>query len=172
LLQRLGRGYHSESLIGDLIEQCARGQTSWWAWREIMVAIFIVQAGRRQSSQWLRVTRAFWWCLTEVAVMLSVTLIADQSKNWHTIKDRFSPTVIVTLMVLFLIAFIGLRSLILIHRRERKRAAIHSLMALFVTMTLGLGTLTWAATANHAKGQLSPHEQSTIAGPPISRPPL
>jgi hypothetical protein len=168
LLQRLGRGYHSESLIGDLIEQCAQGQTGWWVWREIIVAIFIAQAQRWRSSQWLRVASAFWWCLTEVAVMLSIILIADQSQNWQTFKDMFAPTFIATLTVLFSIALVGLRSLIRIYRSRRQRAAIHHLMALFVVMTLGVGTLTWAATAHHGKDQSVSREYSAIARPTIS----
>ena len=142
LLQRLGGGYHSESFIGDLIEQCARGRTGWWAWREIVVAIVIAQARHWQSSHWPRLGRAFWWCLTEVTIVLGVTLMADQSQNWHTLKDLFAPTFVATLMVLFSIAFIGLRSLILLHRLQRQRIAIHSLMALFLVMSLGVGTLT------------------------------
>lgn len=74
-LQRLGRGYHCESLIGDLIEQCAQGQTGWWAWQEIIVAIFIAQARHWGSSQHPRVAKVFWWCLTEVAVMLSLEFL-------------------------------------------------------------------------------------------------
>jgi hypothetical protein len=172
LLQRLGRGYHSESLIGDLIEQCAQGQSRWWAWREIVIAIFIAQARRWRPSTGLRMARAFWWCLTEVAIILSVMLIADQSQNWRTFKNMFAPTFIVSLMVLFSIASIGLRSLIRIHRHQRRRAAIHPLMALFVVMTLGVGTLTWAATVHRDKGRaasLQFHDRQTNDIRPLSR---
>jgi hypothetical protein len=171
LLRHLGRGYHSESLIGDLIEQCARGQSGWWAWQEIFMAIFITQARRWRSLPGLRVARALWWCLTEVAIMLIIALIADQSQNWRTFKGIFTPNFLVMLMVLFSIAFVGLRSLIRIHHRQRERAATHHLMALFVVMTLGIGTLTWAATVHHDKGQpAAPLEDSTTARPSMVEP--
>ena len=166
LLQRLGRGYHSEALIGDLIEQCAQGRTACWAWREIIVAIFIGQAGRWRSSQWPRVTRVFWWCVTEVAVMLSVVSVADQSRNSHTFKGMVTPTFVVTLMVLLSIAFIGLKSLIRLRRRQQQRLAIHPLMALFVVMTLGVGALTWAATVH--RDQAASRERSSVDNPTTS----
>jgi len=105
--------------------------------------------------------RAFWWCLTELAVMLSITLIADQSLDSHTLRDFIAPVFIATLMVLVSIAVIGLRSLIHLQRRQRERAAVHHLMALFVVMTLGVGTLTWAATAHHGTAQ---HENGRASG--------
>jgi hypothetical protein len=170
LLRRLGGGNYSEALMGDLIEQCARGQTGGWAWREIVVAIVIAQARRCQSSQWLRLARLLWWCLAEMSIVLSVALMAAKSENGRTLKDVFTPNFIVTMFVLFSVAYIGLRSLIRIHRLQRQRTAIHSLMASFLVMSLGVGTLTWAATAHYAKEQPIPRDRSTISAPTISEP--
>ena len=170
LLQRLGSNYHGESFIGDLIERCAQGRTTWWAWREIIVAIGLSQAARWQSSRWPRVAGAFWWCLTEAAVMLTITTLADQSQNWHTYKNMLVPSFVLTLLVLLSIAFIGLRSLIGIRRRHQQRTAIHSLMAAFVLMTLGLGTLTWAATVHHARDEIDRRARSTHTVAPLSHP--
>jgi len=168
LLQRLGGGYHSEALIGDLIEQCARGRTRWWAWREIIVAIVIARTRRWHSSQWLRLARASWWCLTEMSIVLSVILMADKTQSGRSFKDLSAPTFVVTLMVLFSISLIGLKSLIRLHRVQRQRTAIHSLMALFLVMSLGVGTLTWAATAHYGKTQPVPREHSKITGTTIA----
>lgn len=162
LLRRLGGGYHSESLMGDLIEQHARGRTGGWVWREIVVAVVIAQARRWQSTPWLRLARVLWWCLAELSIVLSVTLMADKTRYGHTFEDLFAPTFVVTMMVLFAIAFVGLRSLIHLHRLERQRAAIHSLMAVFWVMSFGVGTLTWAATAHYGKAP-SGRESSAIA---------
>jgi hypothetical protein len=153
LLERLGRGYHGESLIGDLIERCAQGRSTWWAWREIITAIFIAQARRWRPSAGSWMARAFWWCVTELAVMLSIILIADQSRDSHGLKDMVAPVFLSMLMVLVSVAIIGLNSLIRLCRRQRGRAAVHHLLALFVVMTLGVGTLTWAATVHHENGR-------------------
>jgi hypothetical protein len=165
LLERFGRGHHIDSLIGDLNEQCAQGRGSWWAWREIVVAIFLAQARRRRLSTRLRVARILWWGLTELAVMLTVVLIADQSRSSHSFSDMVNPHLTVMLLALVGIACIGLRSLIRLSHRQRESAAVHHLLALFVMMTFGVGTLTWAATVHHAKDPCGPHEGSTTMEP-------
>jgi hypothetical protein len=103
-----------------------------------------------------------------MSIVLSVTLLAETTQNGRTFKDVFAPTLIVTLMVLFSIALIGLRSLIHLHRVQRQRAAIQSVMALFLVMSLGVGTLTWAATAHYGKGQPVPRESSSLSRPSSS----
>jgi hypothetical protein len=170
LLPRWGRGHHLDSLIGDLIEQCAQGRGGWWAWREIVTAIFIAQARRWRSSAALWLTRALWWGLTEVAIMLSVVLVTDQSRNSRSWREMIAPNLLLTLLVLLATACVGLRNLIRLNRRHRERTAIHHLMALFTVMTLGVGTLTWAATAHRANGAYAPRENSAITSPtPLDR---
>lgn len=158
LLARLGPRYHRESLEGDLIEQCARGRSRWWAWREILVAIVSAQALASRLPSWVRVARALWWCLTEVAIVLSVILIADRSREAHSVRDLIAPTFIGTLLVLISIASLGLRSLIHLSRRQHSRAGVRHLVAIFVVMTLGVGTLTWAATVHRAERASAPRE--------------
>jgi hypothetical protein len=165
LLQQLGRGYHTESLIGDLIEQYAEGKGGWWVWRESIVAIFLAQARRWRLSTGRKVARAFWWGLTEVAIMLSIVLIADQSRQSHSFKDMVASTFVVTLTVSLCIACIGLGYLIRLYRHQRERAPLHHLMAVFLVMNLGVGMLTWAATVHTAKGATAPRDESTIAEP-------
>jgi hypothetical protein len=165
LLQRLGRGYHTESLIGDLIEQSAQGKGGWWVWRESIMAILFAQARRWRLSTRRRVARVFWWGLTEVAIMLSMVLIADQSQHSHSNKDMVAPTFVVTLMVCLSIACIGLGYLIRLYRRQRERAPLHHLMAVFLVMNLGMGMLTWAATVHPAKVETAPRDDATIAEP-------
>jgi hypothetical protein len=165
LLQQLGRGYHTESLIGDLIEQSAEGKGAWWVWRESIAAILLAQARRWRLSTGSKVARVFWWGLTEVAVMLSIVLIADQSRQSRSFKDMLAPTFVVTLMVSSCIACIGLGCLIRLYRRQRERAPLHHLMAVFLVMNLGVGMLTWAATVHPAKVATVPRDVSTIAKP-------
>jgi len=129
LLERLGRGYHSESLVGDLIERCAQGRGALWAWREIGIAILFAQARRWGPSLGARLARALWWGTTELAIMLSVTVIADQSRNSHSFRSMFTPRFVATLAMVLSIAFVGLRSLLKMHRQQREcNAAAHHLM--------------------------------------------
>ena len=163
LLQRLGRDYHIDSLIGDLIEQCAQGKGGRWVWREIIVAIFLAQARRWRLSTGRRVARVFWWGLTEVAIMLSMVLVADQSRQSHSFKDMLAPSFVVTLMASLCIAGIGLGYLMRLYRRQPERASLHHLIVLFLVMNLGVGMLTWAATVHPANGAAAPREDSRIA---------
>jgi hypothetical protein len=162
LLHRLGSGYQSEALIGDLIEQCARGKSPWWVWREIFVAIFIAQARRwrfalarrRRPSMQVRLASVLWWGLTELAVVLGVILITDQSRWLPSIKDMIALVVMVSMVPLGL-ATIGLRSLMRLYRRRRGCTAAQHWAALFLVMTLGVGALTWAATVHNDRGRAS-----------------
>ena len=45
LLLRLAGGPQRDSLIGDLDEQLARGQSSYWYWHQVVSAIFVGVAG-------------------------------------------------------------------------------------------------------------------------------
>jgi hypothetical protein len=145
LLQRLGRGSHLESLVGDLIEQCGQGKSKGWAWREILVAIFVAQTRSWRLSVGIAMARFFWWGLTEAAIIVSLTLIADRSRTAVSFGDMFSASFVATLLVLLCVAGVGLRSSIRLHRHLRGRAAVHFL-AIFVLMSLSVGTLTWAET--------------------------
>jgi hypothetical protein len=173
LLQRLGRGYHIESFIGDLVEQCAQGRSGWWAWREIVMAIVFAQARRwRLPALHRRARIFFWWGLTEASVILSLVLLADQSRNSHTFRDMLAPRFIAILAILVCIAGIGLKSLISLYRRQREHAAVHHLVAIFAFMTLSIGTLTWAATARHARGPSIQRENAIVIGAATRRLPL
>jgi hypothetical protein len=158
--------------VGDLLERCAEGQGVLWAWREIGIAIVVAQARRWRPSLGARVARVFWWGITEVAIMLSASLIADQFRHSQSLRNVFSARFIVTLMTLLSIAFVGLRALIKMHRYQRGRTAVHHLIVTFFLMTLGAGTLTWAATVRYGKGQAVPLEGLAATSPTALHSPL
>jgi hypothetical protein len=51
LAQRLVSGRRRESLVGDLMEQFRSGRSSFWYWRQVIMAVSVVELGRRITSQ-------------------------------------------------------------------------------------------------------------------------
>jgi hypothetical protein len=146
LLQRLGAGRHSESLEGDLIEEYAKGRGRLWYARQVAMAILLARARAFRARPWIAATRVLSRLLIEVAVILGVVSIIDQSRRTHDLRDMWSPAFISTIAVLTAVAAVGLLLSLKARRSSRPHTPINYLLAFFAVITLGAGTLTWANT--------------------------
>src|SRR5450432_3743129 len=108
LLQRLGAGWHSESLAGDLIEHYAQGRSRFWYWRQVAMAIVLARARACGARAWLAAMRVFFRLLAEVAVVLGVVSVIDQSRRTHELQGMLSPIFLETLAFLIAIASVAL----------------------------------------------------------------
>jgi hypothetical protein len=146
LLQRLGAGRHSESLAGDLIEQYAQGRSRLWYWQQVALAILLARAHAFRARPCIAAMRVFFRLLAEVAVVLGIVSIIDQSRRAHDLKeDMLSPTFIGTMAFLIAIALVGLLLPLTTLRSKRPPAPINRLIVLFAMAALGAGTLSWAS---------------------------
>jgi hypothetical protein len=152
LLQRLGAGRHSESLEGDLIEQYAQGRSRLWYWRQVAMAIVLARARAFRARPWIAATRVFFRLLTELAVVLGVVSVIDQSRRMHELRDMLSPAFVATMALLISIALVGPLLSLTILRSKRPHAPIKHLIVLFAVAALGAGTLTWASTTRRQCG--------------------
>jgi hypothetical protein len=147
LLQRLGVGWHSESLAGDLIEQYAEGRSRLWYWRQVAVAIVVTRARAFRTRSWPAAMRVFYHLVTEMAVVLAIVSAIDQSRHTHDLQAMMSPTFIATMACLLAIASLGLLLSLKSLQSKPPHAPVKHLIVLFAVIALGAGTLTWASTA-------------------------
>jgi hypothetical protein len=153
LLQRLGAGRHSESLAGDLIEQYAEGRGRLWYWQQVALAILLARARAFRARPWTAAMRVLLRLLTEVAVVLGVVSIIDQSRQAHDWKDMLSPAFMGTMAFLIAVALVGLLLSLATLRSKRPSAPINHLIVLFAVAALGAGTLSWASATRQCRAE-------------------
>jgi hypothetical protein len=146
LLQRLGAGRHSESLAGDLIEEYAQGQSRLWYWRQVALAIALARASAFRARPWIAVLRVFCRLAAELAIVLGVVSIIDQSRLPRDLQDMWSPAFIATIAVLIAIALAGILLSLKALQSKPPHLPINYLVVFFTVAALGAGTLTWAST--------------------------
>jgi hypothetical protein len=152
LLQRLGAGWHSESLAGDLIEQYAQGRSRLWYWQQVVLAIVLARARAMRGRPRIAAVKVFLRLLTEVAIVLGVVSTIDQSRRTHDLQNMLSPAFMATMAFLIAIALVGPLLSLTILRSKRPHAPVKHLIVLFAVAALGVGTLTWASTTRRQCG--------------------
>jgi hypothetical protein len=146
LLERLGTGYHGESLAGDLIEQYKHGKSQLWLWRQVAFAIVLMKR-RAFEPRLLNVARRVAFrLLTEVSIVLALAMVIDQARRAHEIKDMLSPAFAAIIALPAAVALVGFVFSRRSFKSKRQYAVINYLIALLAVAALGAGTLTWAAT--------------------------
>jgi hypothetical protein len=146
IVERYGSSYNSESLAGDLIEQFHQGESRWWLWKQVVIAILITRVGRIRQILLLPALRLLLRISIDVAAMLILCTIADRSSHTHSFREMLTPNFLVTIAVLVTAAAIALSIFIGTSRRRRPDTLFKSLAAAFMAITLGFGALTWAGT--------------------------
>jgi len=146
LLQHLGTGRHRESLAGDLIEQYVQGRSRLWYWRQVAVAIVLARASAFRALPWTALLRVFCRLAAEMAIVLGLVSIIDQSRRAHDFQDLWSPAFVATMAVLTTVALLGLLLSLKALRSKGPQMPINYLAVFFAVAALGAGTLTWAGT--------------------------
>jgi hypothetical protein len=129
------------------------------------MAIGLARARAFRARPWIAATRGFFRLLTELAVVLGVVSVIDQSRRTHELRDMLSPAFVATMALLISIALVGLLLSLTILRSKRPHAPIKHLIVLLAVAGLGAGTLTWASTTRR---QCSP--DACICQKPEQRP--
>ena len=147
LLKHWGSPYHSESLAGDLIEQCHEGRSRAWCWGQVIAAVAIARARFNRTLPWVEAGRLSGRLIAETAAVLALTVIVDQVRQAHSIAGmhRFF---LATIAVLVTVALIGFRMAAPAGLRKGTYPAMHALILAFGVIALGAGTLTWAASTH------------------------
>jgi hypothetical protein len=58
LLKHFASARYRESLTGDLIEQCARGRSRGWCWRQVLAALALAPVNAVRSAPWMAAVKA------------------------------------------------------------------------------------------------------------------
>jgi hypothetical protein len=49
--ERCGASYEREAFVGDLIEQFQQGESRWWLWKQVMMAVVFALAGAARAAR-------------------------------------------------------------------------------------------------------------------------
>jgi hypothetical protein len=101
-----------------------------------------------EGLRWLLVVvlRALCRLAAELAIILGVVSIIDQSRRTHDLQDMWSSAFIAPMAVLIAVALVSLLLSLKALRSKRPHMPINYLAVFFDVAALGAGTLTWAST--------------------------
>jgi hypothetical protein len=101
-----------------------------------------------EGLRWLLVVvlRALCRLAAELAIILGVVSIIDQSRRTHDLQDMWSSAFIAPMAVLIAVALVSLLLSLKALRSKRPHMPIKYLAVFFAVAALGAGTLTWAST--------------------------
>lgn len=151
LVERFGSHYKNESLAGDLIEEFQQGESRWWVWRQVVIAIFVASLARFRRISLLPVLRLLLRIAIDAGVVLALCAVVDQSRRTHSAGDLLvTPNFMATISFLAATVAGACGLLIWMSRRERGTDVITKVVAAVAAITLGFGALTWAATTRAA----------------------
>jgi hypothetical protein len=165
LLRHLGSGYHGESLEGDLFEEYQQGRGRLWYWKQTCVAICSARARSVRMAMPGFGAVAILRLLTEVAILLGITVLAGQSRQLCSLHSVLSPVFMLTLIaVLALAQSIGYYLSLQRSRRSSRQPRLSHAVTAFALSALSVGTLTWAGTTGKAQ---CVSQQCSCQGHPI-----
>ena len=156
LVEHLGPGYHTASLVGDLLEEYQRDRTRAWYWWQAISAVCIGRAMSLRRSLPQLAASALLRFLTEAAGLLGIIALSQQFR--HACAPGGIPDFASTLGLLAgigLCVSFGFYISLSVGSRfrhapvTRRSAPIKRLLGVFALTTLSAGTLTWASAAPH-----------------------
>jgi hypothetical protein len=81
LLQHFAAARYRESLAGDLIEQCARGRSRGWCWRQVLAALALAPASAIRSAPWMAAVKAALLALGLITLGINTLSWASDSQD-------------------------------------------------------------------------------------------
>jgi hypothetical protein len=81
LLKHFASARYRESLAGDLIEQCARGRSRGWCWRQVLAALALAPVSAMRSVPWMTAVKAALLALGLITLGVNTLSWASDSQD-------------------------------------------------------------------------------------------
>ena len=157
LLNRFVSGNRREALLGDLFEEYQAGRTAGWYWRETLVALFVSIWRHARGLCSFRSAVSILVLTAQPFVLVWIFTFSEQNRqHCASLPALLSGPIIPILcagVALIAIALVVWLSLLRRHIRVCARSGLVRLsVAVFATIGLSGGALTWAGTASCSMG--------------------